>query len=93
MQEVIHLSRSRSAVVTLRVPEELDGRIAREARRQRRSKSALLREVLEGAFGGSPPRDDPAREARRQSLLVSGRPSEREALELVEASTDDRGWR
>jgi len=82
----------RSSVVTLRVPEELDRRITREARRRRRSKSALVREALQSAFAGGAPPDDPAREARRQSLLVSGRASEREALEFIEASADDRGW-
>lgn len=87
------MPRSRSAVVTLRVPEELDRRIAREARRRRRTKSALLRDALQSAFGHAVPADDPTREARRQSLLVSGRASEREALEFIEASADERGWR
>jgi hypothetical protein len=53
----------------------------------------VLREALEGAFGAVDPPDDPAREARRQSLLVSGRASEREALEFIERSADDQGWR
>lgn len=72
---------------------DLDRRIEREARRRRRTKSALVREALQGTFGEAGPVEDPAREARRQSLLVSGRASEREALEFVEASADDRGWR
>ena len=83
----------RSTVLTLRVPSELDRRIEKAARRRRRTKSALLREALQSAFGGEGPPDDPAREARRQSLLVSGRASEREALEFIEHSGDDRGWR
>jgi hypothetical protein len=82
-----------SAVLTLRVPEELDRRIARAARRRRRTKSAVLREVLQTAFGAGPPAPDPAQEARRQSLLVSGRPSEREALRFIEQAADTRGWR
>ena len=86
------MPRSTSAVVTIRVPAELDRRIAREARRRRRSKSALVRDALQSAFGAVAPADDPAREARRQSLLVSGRASEREALEFIEASADDGGW-
>ena len=49
-----------SAVLTLRVSQELDRRIAREARRKRRTKSAVLREVIEGAFAGSAPAADPA---------------------------------
>jgi hypothetical protein len=84
---------AKSTVVTLRVPEELDRRIAREARRQRRTKSALLRDTLQSAFRGAAPADDPVRDARRQSLLVSGRASERDVLEFIEASADDQGWR
>jgi hypothetical protein len=53
----------------------------------------VLREVLQNAFGGGRPPDDPAREARRQSLLVSGRASERDALAFVEHAADHRGWR
>ncbi len=37
--------------------------------------------------------EDPAREARRQSLLVSGRASEREALRFLERTADVKGWR
>lgn len=82
-----------STVLTLRVPPELDRRIEQEARRRRRTKSAVLREVLQGAFGGGRAPGDPVQEARRQSLLVSGRVSEREALRFVERTTDVRGWR
>lgn len=83
----------RSTVLTLRVPPDLDRRIEREARRKRSTKSAILREALQSAFGEGEPAADPAREARRQSLLVSGRESEREALEFIEQSADDQGWR
>ena len=72
----------RSTVLTLRVPADLDRRIQQAARRKKRTKSALLREALGQAFGDGAP-DDPAREARHQSLLVGGRPSEREALAFV----------
>ncbi len=81
----------RSTVLTLRVPPDLDRRIEREARRKRSTKSAVLREALQSAFGEGEPAEDPAREARRQSLLVSGRESEREALEFIEQSADDQG--
>jgi predicted transcriptional regulator len=87
------MPRKKSTVVTIRLPVDLDRRIAREAVRRRRPKSALLRDALQSAFGDAPPADDPAREARRQSLLVSGRESEREALEFIEASADEQGWR
>ena len=81
-----------STVLTLRVPPDLDRKIAAEARRRRRTKSDVLREVLQGAFQGRAP-EDPAQEARRQSLLVSGRASEREAIRFVERMADTRGWR
>lgn len=83
----------RSTVLTIRVPTTLDRRIEQTARRRRRTKSALVREALEQTFGAVPPADDPAREARRQSLLVSGRRSEREAIEFVGRVADHRGWR
>ena len=82
-----------STVMTLRVPREVERRIQQEARRRRRTKSAVLRDVIEGAFGGGAAADDPAAEARRQSLLVSGRPSEKEALRFIEGAADVRGWR
>lgn len=83
---------SPTTVVTLRLPRDLNRRIEHEARRRRRTKSALLRDALDRAFGDLPA-DDPAREARRQSLLVSGRKSEREALDFVETAGDSRGWK
>ena len=86
--------RSRGSVVlTLRVPSAVYRRIEQVARRKRQTKSAVLREVLQDAFGGKGPADDPAREARRQSLLVSGRASEREILDFVKHAADDQGWR
>ena len=82
-----------STVLTLRVPADLDRRIEQAARRKRSTKSALLREALQQAFGTAPPPADPAREARRQSLMVSRRQSEGEALDFVEHAADTRGWR
>jgi hypothetical protein len=82
-----------SAVVTLRVSQDLDRAIAREARRRRRSRSAVLREILEHALEAGGAGTDPAAEARRQSLLVSRRASEREALRFAEGAADRRGWR
>lgn len=82
-----------STVVTLRLSRDLDRRIAREARRRRRTKSAILREIVEGALGGEETSPDPEQEARRQSLLVSGRKSEREVLRFVDSVSDRKGWR
>ena len=84
--------RESSTVLTLRVPAALDRLIERAARRGRRSKSAVMREALQDAFGSDSPPEDPAREARRQSLLVSGRPSETEALDFIGGVADDEGW-
>jgi predicted transcriptional regulator len=87
------MPRTSSILVTLRVPVELHRRIEREARRQRRAKSAVVRDALEAAFGAGPVSPDAAREARRQSLLVSSRTSERVALEFIDAAADTNGWR
>lgn len=82
-----------TTVLTLRVPADLDRRISREARRARKTKSAVLRDALLQAFADGQTPEDPAREARRQSLLVSRRGSEREALAFIEHAADTRGWR
>ena len=85
-------SRQTSVVVTLRVPSSLSRRIEREARRRRHTKSAVVRKILEDALAtGEAP--DPREEARRQSLLVSGRASEKDALRFIERAGDARGWR
>lgn len=81
-----------STVLTLRVPVSLGRLIERAARRSRRTRSAVVREALQNAFGGQSPPEDPATEARRQSLLVSGRASEHDALEFIEQAADREGW-
>lgn len=86
------MAASRTHVVTLRIPADLDRRIGRAARRTRRTKSEIVRTALEAAFAETPA-DDPAREARRQSLLVSGRPSEADALAFAAAAVDEGGWK
>ena len=53
----------RSTVLTLRVPADLDRRIEREARRKRRTKSAVLREALQQAFGAGRRMTPPGRRA------------------------------
>jgi hypothetical protein len=82
-----------SIVMTLRVPRRVERRIQQEARRRKRSKSALLREVIQEAFAGGGSVTDPAAEARRQSLLVSRLDSEHEALQFIESAADVRGWK
>jgi hypothetical protein len=39
-----------------------------------------------------PPPEDLAREARRQSLGVSGRASEQDALECIDRAAADQSW-
>ncbi len=80
-------------MVTLRVSSALGRSIKREARRRGCTKSEVVREIPENALADRASAVDPAQEARRQSLLVSTRASEREALAFVERVGDRRGWR
>jgi hypothetical protein len=84
--------RGASAVLTLRVPEALNKGLAREARRRRRTKSQVARDILASALEARPG-DDPEQEARRQSLLVSGRDSEKDTLGFISQVADRRGWK
>jgi hypothetical protein len=81
-----------TAVLTLRIDSDLSRSLAREARRRRKTKSEVAREILAAGLGMEEG-DLIAQEARRQSLLVSDRPSEKEALEFIEQIADARGWR
>jgi len=80
------------AVLTLRIDAELTRSLAREARRRRKTKSEVAREILAAgleAEGGNLI----AQEARRQSLLVSRRRSERETLDFITQTADTQGWK
>jgi predicted transcriptional regulator len=81
-----------SAILTIRVTPDLDRRLAREARRRRRTRSETARVILQMALDGTHV-DDPAAEARRQSILASTRPSEHEALEFIAAAAHLKGWK
>ncbi len=87
------MSSKASTVVTLRVSSALARSLEREARRRRRTKSAVVREILADFLEGRGTPADAAEEARRQSLLVSRRRSERESLEFLERAFEGRGWR
>jgi hypothetical protein len=78
-------------VLTLRVPADLSRRLSREARRQGRTRGAVARDLLARALGSGDA--DPAAEAKRQSLLVSRRRSERETLRFIAGAADLQGWR
>jgi hypothetical protein len=81
-----------SDVLTIRVPRALGRKLAREARRRRRTRSQLARELLESGLAGTNV-DDYQAEARRQSLLVREHESEREILEWIEHAADTTGWK
>lgn len=78
-------------VLTIRVPRDVGRRLAREARRQRRTRSDVARRLLEAALSPEPVAD-PDAEARRQSRLAAERDAEMEVLEFVADAADLRGW-
>jgi predicted transcriptional regulator len=80
-----------SAVLTVRLTRELERRLAREARRSRRSRSEMARAILEQHLTG--PAVDPHTEARRQSLLASAQDADRDTLDFIEHAGDPRGWK
>jgi hypothetical protein len=81
--------KSDSTVLTIRVPVALEKRLVREARRRRQTRSQLARAILEAGLGTTGL--DLASEARRQSLLVSELPSEREVLQFITELADTTG--
>jgi hypothetical protein len=81
-----------STVLTIRVPARLDRHLAREARRRRQTRSEVARAILQERFEGAD-ESNMAAEARRQSVMVSRRRSERDALAFTAAAADLRGWR
>jgi hypothetical protein len=80
-----------STVLTLRIPRALDRRLSAEARRRRQTRSEAARSMLETALAASSP--DPAKEARRQSLLAGRQDADREVLDFIATVADERGWR
>ncbi len=85
--------REASTIVTIRVSAGLNRSIERVARKRRRTKSEVVREILEQGLRAGDDLPDPAQEARRQSLLVSRRRSERDVLAFISGVGDRRGWR
>jgi hypothetical protein len=85
-------ARTESAVLTIRVPAKLDRQLAREARRRRQTRSEVARAILLERLGDID-EPDTAAAARRQSLLVSRRRSERDTLTFTLRVADLRGWR
>jgi hypothetical protein len=88
------MTRSRaSSVLTVRIGSDLERSFEKEARRRNTSKSELVRELLVHGLGCEAALAHLAREARVQSLRVSGRRSEEEALDFLEHAADTRGWK
>jgi len=83
--------KSDSTVLTIRVPVALEKRIGREARRRRQTRSQIARAILEAGLDTAGP--DLAAEARRQSLLVSRRRSERDTGDFLIGVADTTGWK
>lgn len=81
------------AVLTIRIDANLTRSLAREARRRHKTKSEVAREILAAGLSTEGGSLDLAQEARRQSLLVSRRRSERETLEFIEQAADTQGWK
>lgn len=79
-----------SSILTVRLTPEMSRRLAREARRTRRSRSEVAREIIETHLAG--PSVDPDADARRQSLLASAQDADRETLDFIEHAGDSRGW-
>lgn len=73
-----------SNMIGVRIDTELEHRLADAARREGRSKSAIVREAIRRYLTAT----DLAEEARTQSLSVSGDAAEREAARFVEEAVD-----
>jgi hypothetical protein len=80
------------AVLTIRMDADLASSLALEARRRRKAKSEVAREILAAGLGVGE-ENLIAQEARRQSLLVSRHRSERDGLGFIERTADTRGWK
>jgi hypothetical protein len=74
------------------VPEDLDRRLAREARRRGGTRSEVARSLLSASLQATP-LEDPRKEAQRQSRLAAAQADEREVLKLVVNVADLRGWK
>ncbi len=81
-----------SAVLTLRVPRDTERRLLREARRRRRTRSDVAREIL--VAGLADPHDHDARtEARRQSALATAHGANDDIVRFITAAADLKGWK
>ncbi len=82
----------RSSILTIRISRTLAQKLTREARRQRRTRSAVARDLLVETLD-TPAEDELAAEARRQSLRARRHAAEATTLKLITDVADLRGWR
>jgi hypothetical protein len=82
-----------SSMLTVRIDPRMARSLAREARKRRTTRSEVAREILANALDHGPNEDRITSEAKRQSILVSRRRSEKESLEFITAAADERNWR
>ncbi|HYN10626.1 MAG TPA: hypothetical protein VES67_24795 [Vicinamibacterales bacterium] len=78
--------------MTIRVPREIERRLSREAKRQRRTRSELARTILEAGLSDTPP-DDPRAEARRQSELATASAASDDTRQFILDAADLRDWK
>jgi predicted transcriptional regulator len=78
--------------LTIRVPKEIERRLSREARRQRRTRSEVARAILEAGLSGEAA-TDPRVEAHRQSELASASAVNDDVRQFITDAADLRGWK
>lgn len=81
-----------AALLTVRIDSGVARGLAREARKRGTTRSEVARSILAAGLGIDDERAGQVEEARRQSLRVSRRRSERETLEFIAAAADTWGW-
>jgi predicted DNA-binding protein len=88
---VIHWAQMPTSISSVRISDELRGRLERTARYLKKGKSWVINQALD-EYLRKVDRDTLAVEARRQSLLASSVEA-KEHNEFWEKAPDTRGWR
>jgi predicted transcriptional regulator len=81
-----------STVLTLRVSRDTERRLSREARRRRRTRSDLAREILVAGLADAH-HEDARAEARRQSALATAHGANDDVVAFIAAAADLKGWK
>ena len=85
-------ARKVDALLSIRIDARTARTLAREARRRRSTRSEIARSILTAGLQ-QVASGRLESEARRQSLLASRHPSEKDALDFVGKVADTAGWR